>query len=838
MIKKPALVYTIIALLALSQSACASALDPIRRAYTVDDLLKIEGVGAVQFSSDEMSIILEYQAPYDEREQYGVERGGQILQLSLLGERQSTPLFEHQEGEKYWLGNTSPDGRKILVFQSSRQQTRIGVFDFETKHLTTIDENPQVNERFEMNNPVWVNDHEIILSSSSKDWSQYGIRTRPYVVDRAGALREKAFAGESSVASVSTRPANHWYDGDLIRYNVNTKRVSLLARGRFGSFTLSADGTKLAALRLGQRRLHFPVDHLTDYFRFDTQLYVFDLEDNSAQSFLPEMNVSMGSLRWSYTGSKLSFFAWERMTVISEGVHYVMDSQSIMPIQIDGFQTSWINLGGYEPLKKPVAAEWLQEKLIVHGVLNVPLHEQGIERPSSVNSSTSEQSKWYAIEIETMAVETAINGDKQQHEVYQLNDGRLLLQADQTFFVVSQSAAPVPLTIESRGAIQILNGGRGDKIENMIVFTSSAEGKHEFGFFELTRNKLLLMNIDESSQVLAWASDTQQVITRSDTENGGALYLQRAADVPFPVFTFNQHVSEIEHPRWRTIEYRGPDDVDTFSCVLLPYNYNPQKSYPTIVDIYPGTGKACRNGSRIRVQPLGSSVPLGKNNDLLSANGYLVIQPSNNYRLNQVNGTLFGGLKSQVDAALDALIAAGMTDPARIGIWGFSNGSMASLWLASVSDRYRAIVPMFGASSPYFEYFGGASPPAFQMNLGTPLIHLVQYESSSGAMPLSMGRSAIADPFVYAKSSPLDRAKHICSPMMMVHSDLDKSFSMFHYEALFAAMYRLGRQVELVRYFGEGHGLRSPGNIRDFYGRVLAFFDKHVAEGVRATTCS
>ena len=101
-------------------------------------------------------------------------------------------------------------------------------------------------------------------------------------------------------------------------------------------------------------------------------------------------------------------------------------------------------------------------------------------------------------------------------------------------------------------------------------------------------------------------------------------------------------------------------------------------------------------------------------------------------------------------------------------------------------------------------------------------------------MPLSKGISAIDVPLAYIKASPMARAKYICSPILMVHSDLD-GFTVYHYEALFSAMYRLGKRAELVRYYGEGHGLRSPGNIRDFYERVLAFLDKYVATSARHT---
>lgn len=838
MFRKSTFSYALMLTLFFSHGVSATQTNQTRRAYTVDDMLRIEEIGSLQIRSNGQSILLEYQPAYEDRGMYGVERGGQILQLSLSGERQATQLFEHQTGNKYWLGDVSPDGRRLLVFQASHLRTRLAVFDFQTKQLTPIDHIPQVNERSEMNSPIWINNHEIIFSSQMSGWNEYGIRIRPYMADRITELWKKAFTGDSSVVSVSTKPARTRYDdGALVRYNVNTKAISVIQTGRFGGFRLSADGKKLAAVRLRQRIMRFPVDQLTDYYRFDTQLFVFELENKSSLPILPDKHVSMNSLRWSVTGSKLSFFAWDRMTTMGNGSHYVIDSGSIIQIKPDGFAPSWTKLGGYKPLKVPVAAEWLKEKLVVHGAVRTPASRHEVKGTLAVNGSENEETKWHAIEIETMSAEAIINGGNQSSQVRWLRDGRLLVQSGQGFFIASDTDNPLALNIDKSDTAKILNGRVGDEIEDTVVFTISSDEGQKLGFLDVSRNRLAAPVIEVTNEVLAWAPQNQQVITRSDTNDGGTLYFHNRTSKPTTLFTFNDHVSKIEHPRWQTIGYAGTDGVPTFSCIILPYNYDAERSYPTIVDIYPGKGKGCRSGSRIKAQPIGGAFPLQYNNDLLSANGYLVVIASNSYELNQSDGTQFGGLSTQVDAVLDALVAAGMTDPDRIGIWGFSNGSMASLWLASVSNRYKAVVPMFGGSSPHIEYFGGASPAAFEMYLGRPIVHLVQYESESGAMPLSMGKSAIKDASAYIKSSPLDRAKYICSPVMMFQSDLD-GFTPYHYEAFFSAMYRLGKQAELVRYYGEGHGLQSPENIRDFYKRVLTFFDEYVATGRSIALCN
>lgn len=45
---------------------------------------------------------------------------------------------------------------------------------------------------------------------------------------------------------------------------------------------------------------------------------------------------------------------------------------------------------------------------------------------------------------------------------------------------------------------------------------------------------------------------------------------------------------------------------------------------------------------------------------------------------------------------------------------------------------------------------------------------------------------------------------------------------------MFCAPYRQNKDALLVTYWGEGHYISSPGNVRDLYARVGSFFDAHL----------
>lgn len=802
------------------------------RAYTVDDMLKVEGVGDVRISPGGASAIIEYQPPYDERGDYGVEPGGEILEIEFSDPSNRKHLFEHIKGYKYWLGDFSPSGRKLLVFAASRHETRAGVYDFDTKQFSLIDQPVLIEFRsIERSQPLWINDHEIVFSAKSEDWNFYKVRNGPYSADFLSSKWEQMFAGEMSGSVISTQPDDGWFEGSVVKYNVETDTFEELADGRFGGFDVSPDGRRLAAFRLGQRQQRYLANRITDFFRFETNMFVFDLENGTSISVLPSHNVSMRTFRWSTSGQKASFFAWNKSEEKRGGGHFTIDLNGANAEASPVLRVVPTWRGSYEPLRLPVPAEWLDENIVIHGVAT----QGDIANPKVGDGGLPSSGRWLEIDSDGLSARGGvIPGAEHSHQIKRLRDGRILLRSEEGHFVASAFEAILRVSFGNKGSVRILNGEDGSEIRSRVVFGFESEGVSGAGFYDLDTQRMHTFPLDRDKRVIAWSDVSRQLVVRSDDEKGGRLTVLEALAAPIGFFSFNAHVADFEHPKWTVVNYKRQDGSETFSCVLLPYDFDTDKAYPTIVDVYPTTGQECKLRNEVVSQPVGR---VFNRMNLLSASGYLVLRPINTSERNQIDGEMYGGLTDQVDAALDALIKRGMTDPNRIGVWGFSNGSMASLWLVATSDRYKAVVPMFGATSPYFEYLAGVPREVLHLYMGRPIVHLVQLESEIGSMPLSMGRSALDDPVGYLDSGPLSKADQICAPVLMVQSDFD-IFTTFHYEAMFAALYRLGKRAELVRYYGEGHGLRSPGNIRDFFERSISFFDKHVKHGIASSGCS
>ena len=70
----------------------------------------------------------------------------------------------------------------------------------------------------------------------------------------------------------------------------------------------------------------------------------------------------------------------------------------------------------------------------------------------------------------------------------------------------------------------------------------------------------------------------------------------------------------------------------------------------------------------------------------------------------------------------------------------------------------------------------------------------------------------LEDPEEYCTQSPVTYAERITTPLLIVHSENDLRCPIEQAEELFIPLRLLGREVELVRFPGEGHELSRSGS--------------------------
>jgi dipeptidyl aminopeptidase/acylaminoacyl peptidase len=255
------------------------------------------------------------------------------------------------------------------------------------------------------------------------------------------------------------------------------------------------------------------------------------------------------------------------------------------------------------------------------------------------------------------------------------------------------------------------------------------------------------------------------------------------------------------------VRWKSRDGLDVEGVLIKPVGFQPGKRYPVIVHVHGGSEGVISNGWRATYNDWGQ---------LLAARGYVVIYP--NYRGSRGRGLTFisgnrrdmmGREWEDIESALDHVIASGLGDPTRAGIYGFSWGGYAAGWGATfASHRFKAAV-------------GGAGIYNWISEAGSNESRWHEQRAHWDA-PLYEHFN------LYLERSPIFEVRRASTPLLMLHGELDQSCPVGQAIEMHTALKWKGVPVELVIYPREGHGMRELPHQRDFLTRGLGWFDRHL----------
>lgn len=137
---------------------------------------------------------------------------------------------------------------------------------------------------------------------------------------------------------------------------------------------------------------------------------------------------------------------------------------------------------------------------------------------------------------------------------------------------------------------------------------------------------------------------------------------------------------------------------------------------------------------------------------------------------------------------VDYLIGRGIAGPDRLGMMGFSAGGDAAAYIATHSDRFRAVSVGAGISDFAVDYVLNDQPRKLREYLGTPWEH----------------------PQVYARVSPVSTLAKASTPTLIQHGRKDNRVALANALALFRGLQHYGVETQLVIYDKAGHGFGTP----------------------------
>lgn len=200
---------------------------------------------------------------------------------------------------------------------------------------------------------------------------------------------------------------------------------------------------------------------------------------------------------------------------------------------------------------------------------------------------------------------------------------------------------------------------------------------------------------------------------------------------------------------------------------------------------------------------------------LLTAAGYgvLYLNPRGSTGYGQVfaDGCVLnwgGGDYRDLMSGLDhALSEHPWIDPQRLAVIGGSYGGFMTNWVITQTDRFRAAVSMASVSNLVSFY-------------GTSLYHLL-IEVEFGGRPWE------SYPLLW-QWSPLAHVEGVTTPTLFLHGENDHDVPIQQAEEMYMALAKQGAPTKMVRYPGEGHGIRGPRHRWDLYRRILDWLERWV----------
>ena len=311
---------------------------------------------------------------------------------------------------------------------------------------------------------------------------------------------------------------------------------------------------------------------------------------------------------------------------------------------------------------------------------------------------------------------------------------------------------------------------------------------------------------------LALNCQEQIVYTSQDFHQPNVLCLHNG-----PTGAARQLIEPLLPPNWpdaplpeaEVIQWTSFDDQVIEGILIYPLDYQAGQAYPLVVHVHGGpagvfarhylaaperycdvVSLAERGCMTLQVNPRGST---GYGKAFRFAN----------------DGDWGGGDYRDIMAGVDHLIGAGVADPDRLGIIGWSYGGYMASWAITQTDRFKAACVGAGVTN-LVSFTGTADIP--------------------GLIPDYFGGEFWDKLELYQQRSAIFQVQGVKTPTLIQHGVEDKRVPLSQSREFYTALKRQNVPVELVIYPRQGHDIEEPRLKIDLRRRAVAWFERWLLE--------
>ena len=257
---------------------------------------------------------------------------------------------------------------------------------------------------------------------------------------------------------------------------------------------------------------------------------------------------------------------------------------------------------------------------------------------------------------------------------------------------------------------------------------------------------------------------------------------------PLQVTAINPFISEVAWGRAELVDFVSEAGRDLQFVLLYPANYEAGAAVPTIVYTYE------------MLSPQMHSFRVPRETDYYNftawtQQGYAVLLPDIVYRARDPGVSALESVRAAVATAVEM----GVTDPDAVGLIGHSWGGYQATYLPTRTDIFAASVA--GAPLTNFVSFMG------QLHWGPGIAEVSHWETGQARMEVPFWE----DPEAHRRNSPIHEVHNMETPLLMAFGDEDGTVDFDQGTEFFNFARRAEKQMVLLVYEGEDHGLAQEG---------------------------
>lgn len=799
---------------ALLGAALVSAAAATARPYDVEDLLATETFGRAAIDPTGRWLVFEQRDPHASgaRFDYNTLTSWSLSRLRRVDLRDTaagvTALAASAE-PGLLIAGFSPDGARLAVYRLQGTAWSLGVVTLATGAALWTPVTPQ--EVGGGRALQWVSNHELVVIARSDGLAPLTLRRGFVLAQRVPALWAAAARGDTAhtvlgsgryVAARRRAP-----DNLLLRIDAVTGRQAVLARGAFTDLELSPDRARVALLATAedlQPRADGPARGPRGLETEASRLAVLDLATGEVTAPCPSCDVLPQLLSWSPSG--------RRLLVYTRGPDGLWTSGRLRVVDAPGGGVTALDASVRPRLdQNPVAlwTDWMGETPLLLG------------RPSG-----GDRDDWFGLRGAGPVNLTARLPTPPGPGRQVAGDRRLTVLAGREAWTVDGGGR-----LLARSPIgdvgDVAAGAEGARLARApvavrLVAVGAGPGAAR-RLMKLDAEGLAGPPLPWDGSPLLATGDGLAVGQSTDARGVARLVAWRARASPVLLATINRGLADTDPFTVVAIRHAGPDGRGRVGWLYLPAQAGRR---PLVVRPYLGAAST--------VAPATGPGELGAMLSIrvLTGHGYAVLVPA----LPAPPGGLVEpatGVADQILQAVDAALAdpeaGARLDAERLAIAGYSFGGYTTLVALTQTNRFRAAVSVSGLSD-LTALWSGLSPFS-QVEPEAGYTTAWRTGAVESTQP-ELGAPPWANPDRYVRNSPLYAADRIRTPLLLLHGAQDQ-IPLAQSEAMYSALFRQGKDAELVTYFGALHTLTSPGDLRDAYARIFAFLDEHFAEASR-----